>query len=153
MQASSSIIRKDKNTGTWEMSFPRRFKIHAISYRELIRCTCAPFSFITSRILPNLEAVVSPLYSSVKIHTFSVGSCGLSVQISFTRSFATNRLPCFFSAIFAYAAPSALERTLPSNPITPPCGSLSSTNSFTVGTPSSDMRYSVMVLPASCCSA
>ena len=26
-------------------------------------------------------------------------------------------------------------------------------NSFTVGTPSSDMRYSVMVLPASCCSA
>ena len=111
------------------MSFPRRFKIHAISYRELIRCTCAPFSFITSRILPNLEAVVSPLYSSVKIHTFSVGSCGLSVQISFTRSFATDRLPCFFSAIFAYAAPSALESTLPSKPITPPCGSLSSTNS------------------------
>ena len=153
MQLSLVIRRNDSVTGTQGISPPRKFSSHMMSQRDAITCWVAPAFFMASRTLDSLLSVLSPLQRSSRIHTFSSGICGRSVQISPTRSFSVSMDPPFSTAIFRNSSALTAPKVLPSNPTRPPARSSSFTYSATVGTPGSPMRNSRMPVPFNCSSA
>ena len=94
-----------------------------------------------------------PEYFSSRKNAGFTESAGLSVQISSTRSLSYLIVAFFFSMAALILLPSAELITLPSKPSTPFSGMLSSMYFDIVGTPSSPIRISSIVLPESSLSA
>ena len=105
------------------------------------------------RTSAHLSPVLLPLYASSRIQAGSFAIGGRFSQMASNRSASADTNAFFFAAISSNLAPQRALTTRPSNPTVSPCLSTFSIYSFTVGTPSSPMRYKVMVVPSNCLAA
>ena len=112
-----------------------------------------PFSSIFCLTFFSLSLIFSPVYLSSYIMTGAFESAGLSFQIISMRSSSAWIFPCFFSTMARSLFPHAPFMTRPSNPRQPPSLSVASMYPSTVGTPSSPIFLSSIVVSFNCFAA
>ena len=152
-QASSAISIYDRNTGLQSISFPRRFRSHAISSSAEITRTSAPADLIDALTRASLSARVSPVYENGNSNTGSCDSSGLSAQSSSTRSSSPFRVTFLSPSLSSILSAKSRLTVLPSKPTTFSDSRWSYKYSSIFGTPGCPLFISSIVLPASCASA
>ena len=124
-----------------------------MSSREVSTKASAPSSFIVFLTKASLSDAGLPEYFSSRKNAGLTESAGLSVQNSSTKSLSYLISAFFLAIAFLSLLPKAEFITLPSKPSTPFSGILSSIYFSIVGTFSSPIRISSIVLPVSSLSA